>query len=223
MGKEVYAETEEEQLDKETDPEVIARRHELYDKYVAPFYNMIYRLCIRYSYKPCNVQENYTEVLANFYRRIETYDPSKSIRTWLHIVTKRQIRAIEKRRQAHIDRDNDDHDIEEYSESIIDESTVSSNVMSIDNYRELYNDDILSVLDELKPIHRDAFLLQQAGYALNEIVEIEYQKGSLKSKNIETIKSRLFFARQYLQRNLTRDGERLYHTSDNEDICGDSD
>lgn len=37
MGKEIYAETGEEQLDKETDPEVIARRHELYDKYVAPF------------------------------------------------------------------------------------------------------------------------------------------------------------------------------------------
>lgn len=223
MGKEIYAETGEEQLDKETDPEVIARRHELYDKYAAPFYNMIYKLCIRYSYKPCNVQENYTEVLANFYRRIETYDPSKPIRTWLHIVTKRQIRAIEKRRQAYIDRDNDDNDIEDYSESIIDDFTVSSNVMSIDNYRELYNDDILSVLDELKPIHRDAFLLQQAGYALNEIVEIEYQKGSLKSKNIETIKSRLFFARQYLQRNLTRDGERVHHKPNNEDICRDSD
>lgn len=222
MGEKIYV-GKEEQLDKETDPEVIARRHELYNKYVAPFYNMIYKLCIKYSYQSCNVQENYTEVLANFYRRIETYDPNKSIRTWLHIVTKRQVIALERRRQALIDKDNDDNDIETYSESILDESVVSSNVMCLENYRELYNDDILSVLDELKPIHRDAFLLQQSGYALNEIVEIEYQKGNLKSRNIETIKSRLFFARQYLQRNLTRDGERVQNTPDNEDVYGDCD
>ena len=100
---------QEEQLDKELDPQVIARRHELYNKYVAPFYNMIYKLCIQYSFNSRNVQENYNEVLVNFYRRIETYDPERSIRTWLHIVTKRHILALERKRQAEIDKDNDDN------------------------------------------------------------------------------------------------------------------
>ena len=43
--------------------------------------------------------------------------------------------------------------------------------MGMDNYREFYNDDILWALDRLKPIYREALLLQQAGYKLGEIME----------------------------------------------------
>lgn len=199
---------EEQLIDKETDPEVAARRNELFNQYVVPYYNMIYKLCIKYSYKSQNVQENYIEVLINFFRRIETYDPSRPIRTWLHICTKRHIYSMERKRVAE-DNADCDHDIEDLGDTILDDDEVIGNVMGIDNYRELYNDDILAVLDEMKPIHRDAFLLQEAGYSLKEIVEIEYQKGTLKSKNIETVKSRLFLARQYLKKHLTRDGKRV--------------
>ena len=82
--------------DPETDPAVIARRNALFEQYVTPFTNMIYKLCIKYSFSSYNVQENYVEVLVNLYRGIETYDPTKSIRTWLHIVTR--IRPGEKTR-----------------------------------------------------------------------------------------------------------------------------
>lgn len=214
---------QEEQLDKELDPQVIARRHELYNKYVAPFYNMIYKLCIQYSFNSRNVQENYNEVLVNFYRRIETYDPERSIRTWLHIVTKRHILALERKRQAEIDKDNDDNDVEVFGDDVIDDDEISGNVMGVDNYRELYNDDILSILDEMKPIHRDALLLQEAGYSLREIADIEFKKGTLKSKNVETVKSRLFLARQYLKKHLTRDGKRIYGEANDEDFYGDCD
>jgi DNA-directed RNA polymerase specialized sigma24 family protein len=88
------------------------------------------------------------------------------------------------------------------------EDEPSANEMGIYNYQELYNDDMLSVLDAMKSIHREALLLQEAGYSLKEIAEIEYKKGTLKSHNIETIKSRLFLARQFLKKNLTRDGKR---------------
>ena len=80
--------------------------------------------------------------------------------------------------------------------------------MGLENYRELYSDDILAVLDSMKPIHKDALLLQEAGYSLKEIADIEYDKGTLKYRNIETVKSRLFLARQYLKKYLTRDGKR---------------
>lgn len=211
----------EEQTDRERDPQVIARRTELYNQYVAPFYNMIYKLVIQYSYNSHNVQENYNEVLVNFYRRIETYNPARSIRTWLHIVTKRHVLSLERKRQAELSKDNDDNDVEIFGDEVIDESDISGNVMGIDNYRELYNDDILSVLDEMRPIHRDALLLQEAGYSLKEIVEIEYKKGTLKSKNIDTVKSRLFLARHYLRKHLTRDGKRIYGQANDEDCDRD--
>lgn len=195
--------------DPELNPEVASLRNRLFEQYVSPYYNMIYKLCMNYTYDPANVQENYNEVLINFYRRIETYDPSRSIHTWLHIVTKRQIAELERRRARHSNR-NDDYDIEDYSNCAQYVSKPSANIMGVDNYRELYCDDILAVLDSMKPIHKDALLLQEAGYSLKEIAEIEYNKGTLKSRNIETVKSRLFLARQYLKKHLTRDGKRKF-------------
>ena len=84
--------------------------------------------------------------------------------------------------------------------------------MGLENYRQFYNEDILEVLDSMKPIHRDAILLQEAGYPLREIADIEYKKGTLPSHNIETIKSRLLIARKILKNNLTRNGERITDT-----------
>lgn len=187
--------------------EVANRRKKLFAKHVEPFFNMIYKLCIKYTFDKQYVDDNYNEVLTNIYRYIETYDNTKSIKTWLHIVTKRCVIDLDTRRSKS-NNFSDDLDIDTYCEDMLSEEIISGNVMGMDNYRELYNDDILYALDELKPIHRDAILLQQAGYKLDEIADIEFQKGTLKTRNIETVKSRLFLARQCLQKVLTRDGKR---------------
>lgn len=208
----------------ETNPETIARRNKLYQQYIVPFYNMIYKLCIKYSFSPNTVEENYNEVLINFYRRVETYNPEKSICTWLHICTKRQVYALERKRQAETIFPCNDNDVELLKGGFLyDEEDVTANVMGVDNYRTLYNDDILQLLDELKPIHRDAFIMQEAGYSLKEIAEIEYAKGALQSKNIDTVKSRLFFARQYLKKHLTREGKRISDKTNGESLSANSD
>lgn len=196
----------EERTDRERDPQVIAERQRLYELYVTPYYNMIYKLCMKYTFNSSHVQENYNEVLVNFYRRITTYNPEMSILTWLHIVTKREVFDIERRRSRDDNKDYD-NDIEDYIDTD-DANEPKSIMMDITNYREMYSDDVLAVLDEMKPIHRDALLLQQAGYSLKEIADIEYAKKTLKNYNIDTVKSRLFLARQYLKKHLTRDGER---------------
>ena len=215
MGKEVHSTAPD--TDVERDPEVIARRTALFNKYVLPFNNMIYKLCKDYSWHPDHVEENSSEVMVNFYRRIETYDPSRSIRTWLHICVKRQVWAREKQRQIHNNKDYDNN-IEDYEDEIFADDHVSSNSLGVDNWREFYSPDIVAVLEELKPRHRDALILQEAGYSLREIAEIEFAKGSLKSPNIETIKSRLRLARQYLKTNLTRDGQRIPYPTDAQDV-----
>ena len=83
---------------------------------------------------------------------------------------------------------------------------VSNNHMGLHNYHRLYNDDVLDALSKLKPIYREALLLQQAGYKLEEIVEITHRNGSLKTPNIETVKSRLFLAKQKMRKMIDRDG-----------------
>lgn len=174
---------------------------------------MIYALCIRYSFCPQDVEDNYIEVLTNMYKYIDTYDTSKSIHTWLHIVTKRCVFEQDTRRKKQRDTHSDDCSVdsiyENNSEDLLTEiDSVSANAMNLENYKNLYSDDVLYALAQLKPHFRRALLLQQAGYKLKEIAEIEHNNGALESHNIETIKSRLFLARQQLQELLTRDGKR---------------
>lgn len=165
---------------------------------------------MRYTFNPNDTQDNYVEVLTNMYKYIESYDSKRSIHTWLHIVTKRCVFDMDQRRKRQQDMLNDDNDVDSFSVSndFTEIGEVSAGAMSIDNYRELYSDDVLYALDQLKPQYKRALLLQQAGYKLKEIAEIEYRNGALDSRNIETVKSRLFLARQQLQQLLTRDGKR---------------
>ncbi len=208
----------QERQQRERDPEVIKRRNELFQEYVMPYKNMIYKLVMQYSWNMRNVRENYNEVLVNFYRGIETYDPNRSIKTWLHICTKRCVLELERKRaEAEANQPYCDN-IDTFQDNIPDSEKPSGNAMNIDNYRDFYNDDILQVLDMMKPIHRDALLLQQAGYSLKEIADIEYRRGTLKSHNIETVKSRLYLARQFMKKYLTRDGERKVGQADNEGL-----
>lgn len=208
--------------DWEVDPEVIAQRRQLFDQYVTPFLNMVYSLTRKYSSHPSHVQENYTLVLSTLYRGINTYNPERSIKTWLHICTKRKVFEIERNRNKYENTIDDSHDVYLLADDEIEGDHVSSNAMCIGNYRELYNDDILAVIDSMTPIHRDALLLQLEGHSLKEIAEIEQRKGTLESGNIDTIKSRLFLARQKLKKELTRDGVRRTHKAGEESPAGDN-
>ncbi len=181
------------------------RRTELFNLYVLPHKNLIYKLCIRYSYSQEDIADNYNEVLTNFFKYIETYDPARSIQTWLHIVTKRLVADMNLRRMNY--NRSDDIDIQEIGDTILDDGEEGVNCMNMDNYNQFYNDDILRALNQIKPIYREALLLQQAGYKLHEIVEISYRNGNLKTRNIETVKSRLFLAKQQMRKLVTRDGE----------------
>ena len=194
-----------EPTDTTLDPESVKRRTALFHKYVWPHRNLIYSLCIRYTYNQEDIADNYNEVLINFFKYIATYDPQRSIQTWLHIVTKRYVADLNHRNSQF--KRSDDVDVQELASDLLDEAHLPSTVMGLDNYRELYNDDILRALDSLRPIYREALLLQQAGYKLGEIMEITFRRGSLRSRKIETVKSRLFLAKQQMRKLITRDGD----------------
>lgn len=192
--------------DKFQEEESVLRRTELFNKYVIPHKNLIYSLCIRYSFSPGEIEDNYNEVLINFFKYIETYDPSRPVLTWLHIVTKRFINDLNIRNTQY--KRSDDVDVSEIACAVFSDEEVSCNSMSMDNYHQLYNDNILKALEEIKPIYREALLLQQAGYKLHEIMEISHRNGNLKVRNIETVKSRLFLAKSQMRKLIDRNGER---------------
>jgi RNA polymerase sigma factor (sigma-70 family) len=131
---------------------------------------MVYKLCIQYSFSAADVEDNYIEALINFYKYIESYDPSRSIQTWLHIVTKRLVNEMN-HRNSRLKR-NDDTDISLITGYYTGEGDGNELDMQQGNYRELYGDEVLAALESLKSIYREALLLQLAGYRLNQIMEI---------------------------------------------------
>lgn len=172
-----------------------------------PHKNLIYSICIKYTFNQEDIEDNYIEALANFFRYMDSYDPSRPVKTWIYAVTKRLVADLNTRNRSRTPAD-DNVQIGELRSTLLAEDEPTENCMGMDNYREFYNDDILWALDRLKPIYREAFLLQQAGYKIGEIMEITYRNGTLQSRNIETVKSRLFLAKAQLRNLLTRDGER---------------
>lgn len=200
--------------------ETALRRKRLFDKYVMPYNRMIYKLVMNYTTEAQYVESNYWDVLANMYRYIETYDPDRPIHAWLHIITKRYVFDLNQKQSKQQSLYDQKIDVNGYCKQFKDiEVKEPNNTLTIDNYRELYSDDILYALDQLKEPYRRCLILQQAGYKLKEIAEIEYNYGTLESKNIETVKSRLFLARQQLQQLLTRDGKRrTFEEEDTDDL-----
>lgn len=177
----------------------------LFERLILPNRNLVYKLSIRFTGRWQDVEENYNECLANLFRYIHTYDPGKSLANWIFICCKRLIYDLDRRRAAF--RTTDDlHPEEIASHYAEDAAHLSGNCMGLDNYTELYGDGILRALERLNPIYREALLLQQAGYKLEEIMEITFRNGTLKTPNIETVKSRLFLAKLKMRRMLDRDG-----------------
>lgn len=184
----------------------IERRTELFNRYILPNRNLVYRLCIRYTFLQEDIADNYNEVLVNFFKYIATYDPRRCKLNWIHIVTKRFVME-QNRRHGRLPV-AESVDVFKLAPSLSDEDETHGNAMGMDNYREFYNDDILAALDQLKPIYREALLLQQAGYKLEEIVEISYRNGNMKSRSMDTMKSRIFLAKQQMRKLITPDGEK---------------
>ena len=194
-------------IDKSLSEESIKLRTELFNKYILPHRNLIYRICIQFTYSQTDIEDNYSGALENFYRYMDSYDPTRSLKTWIYAVTRRFVTDMNIRRNGRVKHDNN-VDVQSIASVLTTDEEQGENCMGMDNYHEHYNDDILEALAELKPIHREALLLQQSGYKLSEIVEITYRNGTLKTRNIETVKSRIFLAKQQLKSLINRDGEK---------------
>lgn len=200
---------ETEKLSNCPDDESIERRTKLFYELVFPYRNLIYHLCIKYTGENSNIEDNYNEVLVNFFRYILTYDPTKPIRTWIYAVTARCIFDLEsKRRRFQRAGDIGLVDVDEIPDELLDDDHNMTNCMSPDNIGELYSDPVLEALNLIRPIYKEAFLLQLAGFKLEEITGILHQNGSMKTPNIETTKSRIFLAKKQLRELLNRNGTR---------------
>lgn len=184
--------------------EIVKEKTELFNKHIVPNLNLIYTICIKFSHDPRAIEDNYTDVLTNFFRYIRSYDEKKNLNTWIYAVSVRHIMDLNRKLKMP---SSDNVDVSQIASSELADDEPGEVFMSIENYREYYNDDILEALDRLNPIFKRALLLQMSGYNMNEITDIEYKAGNLKTRNMETVKSRIHIAKKLMRNMITRDGD----------------
>ena len=62
-----------------------------------PHKNLIYSICIKYTYNQEDIEDNYLEALANFFKYMDSYDPARPVKTWIYAVTKRLVADLNNR------------------------------------------------------------------------------------------------------------------------------
>ena len=95
-----------------------------------PHKNLIYSICIKYTYNQEDIEDNYLEALANFFKYMDSYDPARPVKTWIYAVTKRLVADLNNRNRNRMPPD-DNIDISEISSSLSDEEDVYKRQMSI--------------------------------------------------------------------------------------------
>lgn len=175
----------------------LRERERLFNMYVSPYLEEVRTLAAFYTDKYQDAEDNYILVLQKLFAYIHTYNPDKSIHTWLHIVTKRECFRANKKLAT---RQPINSDIEECSnEAIYQHGT--SNVVDANFGTLLDNisDEVYSCLLKIEPRKLSAFLLYAQGASIREITAIEYEAGHLEQKNESLIKSRIYWAQIQLQ------------------------
>ena len=175
----------------------------LYNQYIVPHYTDIYTLTRRYTDKYQDIDENYNYVLAQMYNYIGSYDPSKSLSTWIHIVTKRACFNQNKKRAL----ESSQHtDIEMCSEGQLHSGRNNTVQPVIGSLVDNVSDTVYAALMQIPPHRLSPFLLFAQGYGIRDITAMEWKAGHLEKRSEDIVKSRIFWARKELQYLLKKNG-----------------
>jgi len=177
--------------DRERDPAVIAKRHELWNKYIVPNFKFVDYLCAKYIVNKTG--ETFNEIrflcLTYLFKGIETFKPErytgtkpdKALQNWIHIVCKRFIHNYEEGlwKESNMAKDNVEISDMVDTDGMFLDSESSSAVVTLDNYESQFGDEMLEAYSRLKPLQREAFILQHQGLSIAEIRKIQIQRGNL--------------------------------------------
>lgn len=167
----------------------------LFEKYIRPNLDFIYSLTSHYTDRRQDIDANYNYVITQMYRYIASYDSSKPLNTWLHIVTKRYCYNQNKERA----KVNSIYDGMQFRAD--GELPTGSGVYEINPFTLLdsVSDDMYYALTKIPFENLSALLLQVQGYSVKEITEIEYTRGHIPRQCEDLIKRRLAICRKELK------------------------
>lgn len=174
-----------------------AEKRAKFKELIEPRLHNIRTLTVRYTDQYQDVDDNYTYVLSQMYSYIHTYDRSKSIDTWVHIVTKRACFNQNQRRARYSSLSSD---LELYSNDAIYQHG-NANIVnaSCGTLGDNVSDVIYAALRQIDPFKLSPFLLFAQGLSIRDITTMEWQSGHLERKCEDIVKSRIYWAQQQLR------------------------
>ncbi len=179
-------------------------KEQLFNKYIVPNLADIKSLTKFYTSHYQDIEDNYNICLAQLYHYIGSYDPSKKLMTWLHIVVKRACQKQNKDKYEESQHWTDIEmcsmdDIYQHGNSMVTEAEIGT---LIDNI----SDQMLAVLMSIPSQRLSPFMLYVQGHRIREITAIEWERGHLEKRSEDIVKSRIYWAKRELQYRLRQYG-----------------
>ena len=192
---------------------------ELYEMYIEPnMKNMVETLIKFYINKYSShlyflYDDILSEVKSNFIAYIHTYDPTKDLKNWIHIVTKREtIRFLKNHQKEESMYTGVNNNI--FIDNAADDDFYFGGVepedpLDMEWYRNHLSDDLYEALMMLEDKFRAAFLLRHIGrYTIKEIAQMEMDRGTQSWASISGIKTRIKVSIEKIKANLKTIQER---------------
>lgn len=179
-------------------------KDELFKRLIVPHLTNIKALSVKYTDRYQDAEDNYIFALQQMYAYINTYDESKSLETWIHIVTKRACYNKNRKRAQRISVHTEIAGCS--NEALYQHGTANMVDAGFGNLADNLSDVTYNALLQLDPRKLSAFLLYAQGMNIREITRAEYLAGHLEQKNETLIKSRIYWAKAELKYILKQHG-----------------
>ncbi len=189
---------------------------ELFEKYVMPLKRDVYTLSQRYTNKYQDVESNYNLCMSKLWDYIGSYNPERSIDTWIHIVVKRCCFNQNKKQQleqSHLT------DIEMVSMHDLHQHGTSNMVdAGFGGLLENVSEPMYKALMQVPPYRLSPFLLWVQGYSIREIAAMEHKAGHMEIRSEDKVRSRIYWTQKQLKLILRKYGiTRTNYTCEQDD------
>ena len=182
----------------------------LYREYIEPQMEYVRFLVMRYIGNKNEVDEYCHLAAINLCKYIHTYDRTKSLKTWIHIVVKRQMYGFNKRDFTEsLRKDRDFNGDFEFNGTPTGHKELSADDSGTcgENLFDNLSDEVMAVLQNIPATQLSAFMLHYQGYSFEEIAQMGdgYNGASpVKALSVSTVASRVYAAKRRLKKELAK-------------------
>lgn len=172
-------------------------KKKLFNKYIAPNFDFIKSLTKQYTNNYQDIDDNYNEILEQFFNYIGSYNPEQKLDTWIHICVRNACYAANKKRYK-----ESSHwtDIEMCSmDDLYGPGTSMVTEAKYGTLLDNISDELLAALMQIPPHRLSPFMLHVQGLKIREITATEWKMGHLEKRSEDIVKSRIYWAKRELQ------------------------